>query len=462
MTDQVPNFTLPSQEASLNSSTSTSSFFRSALKITTRVVPPIAAVALVVWIARTLLQRAQQKQIRDFQTQLASFSSMLDLDKNEKTADGAGLKSSVQNAKDSADMARQMLETTGRKYKFRAEGEKMEKKEENIETKVRLDLFKAGSASQKRQEDVSKKVDDVLPDNAYEIAIADGLKNMEDGADVDAQIEKLNEIREKEGLQKEEAVSIFEKYVSKVVSAQIDKAAVHLDSDDRESLQNLNILAVIMASAKGLGGDAKLEYVGTNAGSGKVMEELYRRYAVFCLSSEERVRNDLQSLVDMQTLLKVDDARAETINTEIAKGMFQVAVSAAMADGSLDQGSRDALEKLKESFGDLLDGGSADSIMSEVAVMRAMYSLQQLLQEQGVSDDDVKELRKMCSELGVDIDEMLQNADALGDALGPEAKEFVDSLRGLLISSGATGDTIVTSATPVEPTKDSSPTPEAP
>jgi hypothetical protein len=109
-----------------------------------------------------------------------------------------------------------------------------------------------------------------------------------------------------------------------------------------------------------------------------------------------------------------------------------VAVSSAMADGSMDAESKEALEQLKGSFGDFLDGGSADNIVSEVAVMRAMHSLQQLLAEQGVSDSDVAELRKMCSDLGVNIDEMMANADSMGDALGPEAKQFVGGLRSLL------------------------------
>lgn len=71
--------------------------------------------------------------------------------------------------------------------------------------------------------------------------------------------------------------------------------------------------------------------------------------------------------------------------------------------------------------------------------MRAMYSLQQLLAEQGVSDEDVTELRKMCADLGVDIDEMMKNADQMGDALGPEAQQFVGGLRALLKDGDASG-----------------------
>lgn len=444
MTDQVPNFTLPSQEAA-KSSDSPHPVLRILTTFTKRVVPPLAVIALVLWLAKRLLQRAQEKQLRDFRAQLDSFSSMLDLD-------GAGKDASTKNAVESATMARQMLGTAGKKYKFRAENT-TEGAEEDLAAKVRLDLFRAGSSGGEATSDTRDvKIADVVPDGEYENAIAEGLKKVVEG-DAEGGKELVKEGREKAGLGEVEARVVFEKFVSQVVSRQIDQAALNLDSDDRESLENLNMLAGTMAASRSLGPDVTLKYQGGHASGGKIREELYRRYAVFCLSSEERVRNDLQSLVDMQTLLAVDDARAETINTEIAKGMFQVAVSAAMADGSLDEGSREALNKLKDSFGDLLDGGSADSIMSEVAVMRAMYSLQQLLQEQGVTDDDVKELRRMCSELGVDIDNMLQNADALGDALGPEAKEFVESLRGLL-SESANGSVVSTTAKQVDQVKD--------
>lgn len=426
-----------------------------------RAVPAVAVIALAVWGVRSILRRAQERQLRDFQTQLSSFSSNLDLDPNSTAAGGA-----KDSLLDSANTAKQILETSSKRYKFRTDS--TQEKDDDIESKVRLDLFRAGGSASPKDavntqmppaeapDSAKAEIPQVQPASPMESTIAECLKQVEDGDDAAKEAAKssLNAARATAGLSESEGAKLFNTYVSSVVSAQIDRAAINLDSDDRESLRYLHQLAVTMGTAKALGPDAVLQYVGEHAGEEKTREELYRRYAVFCLSSEERVKDDLQSLVDMQTLLAVTDARAETINTEIAKGMFQVAVSAAMADGSLDSGSRDALEELKQSFGDFLDGGSADSIMSEVAVMRAMYSLQQLLQEQGVSDDDVLELRKMCKELGVDIDEMLQNADALGDALGPEAKEFVESLRGLL--SDSKGEGIVTDATQIEALKDGS------
>lgn len=443
LTEQVANFTLPSRET--GEQRGGSRLVMRVVGVAKVAVPVGGGVALAAWLISKMLRRAQEKQLRDFQAQLQSFSTMLDLD---TAALDTGTATSRADAKDTAEMARDVLQTT--RYRFREEDGKGKKKKEEVEGKVRLDLFKAAKGEQPdaRQggAESSSTVADIDPADEYEVAVAKCLAEISI-APTDAEVVKkavraLSSVQEAQGVNKESAERAFNLYVGRVVSMQIDRVAVHLDSDDRESLKNLHALASTMTSSqafcKAEGRTSGLQYVGTHQGDKgmKTREELYRRYAVFCLSSEERIRDDLQSLADMQMLLSVSDSRAELINKEIAKGMFQVAVSAAMADGGLDEGSKDSLEKLKESFGDFLEGGAADSIVSEVAVMRAMYSLQQLLQEQGVSEEDVSELRRMCSELGVDIDEMLQNADALGNVLGPEAKEFVVSLRDLLADGG--------------------------
>lgn len=467
LTDQVPNFTLPSREAALQEPGSSNGVFVKLFNIAKKVTPVVGVLALIVWATGRILRRAQEKQLRDFQAQLQSFSSMLDLDTAAVT------KSTAQEAAEATGMAKQILEKSTRRYKMRNEEAVDKSVPEDIESKVRLDLFRAGGSgragAQKTSAATSDKekagrrdgsdIQDVVPENDFERAVAACLsdESASDEAPLKAAIQKIEDARVQCSMSVEESERALNSFVSRVVSVQIDRAAAHLDSDDRESLKNLHELAVTMRASQAIAKESKhgsgLKYVGAHAGEEKTREALYRRYAVFCLSSQERMKDNLQSLADMQALLSVSDAHAETINTEIAKGMFQIAVSAAMADGSLDEASRNALEKLKTSFGDFLEAGAADSIMSEVAVMRAMYSLQQLLQEQGVSEDDVRELRRMCSELGVDIDEMLQNADALGNVLGPEAKEFVESLRELLSESEGKGknSSVLTTAVTIDP-----------
>lgn len=439
MTDQVPNFTLPSQTLQKPA------FPTLLLKTLRRTAPPLFAISLAIYLLSIQFRRAKSRQLRDFQTQLQSLSSMLDLD------------TPIQQTPTSPKSP--SLEQT--RFKFRSDNLPTEKSPDpnTLAAKVQLDLFSSKPSTKPSTKPISDPtappsrpetpLPTIPPSSDYERAILSAVHLASSPPEVPAAQADLKAAREKGGISEAEGVAMIVGYVSRLGTAYVDRAAGVLDADDRECMRVLHALAGLLCGVSAVGAEGVV-YAGVGAEE-RAREELYRRYALFCLSSEERVAADLRGLVEIQAFLKVDEKRAEEINTELAKGMFQVAVSAAMADGSLDKESRAALDELRESFGGFLDGGSADSIMSEVAVMRAMYSLQQLLQEQGVSDEDVQELRKMCKELGVDIDEMLKNADALGDALGPEAKEFVESLQGLLAGASDDKGTVTTTVKAVDP-----------
>lgn len=484
MTDQVPNFSLPSQnkQTSRQNQNSASSVARTVLIFAAkRVVPAAGAVAIAVWVFNRIVRRTQEKQLRDFKSQLESFSSMLDLDVS-KLDNGIEV-----DDKNKTDRSRTTIDdATRRSQRFNFETQDQNTESEQIAAKVRLDLFQgaksekdtavkataAGTGSDNLRVDSSVEANDeilagqkiaqakddamssndvVTPQSPYEQVMSMALGAIENlGMKPSDLAPRLEEARQKESMSLDDAKLAFNKYMSRVVSAHIDRALCTLARDSSqgsptgtpeeaaEGMKLLNRLAqtmsVVAELAKFCGLVTGLVYVGSLVTTDRIREDFYRSYAVFCLSDESRVKDNsaMQSLLDMQMLLSVSDARAEAVNKEIAKGMFQVAVSSAMADGNLNAESKDALEQLKSAFGELLEGNSADNIISEVSVMRAMYSLQQLLQEQGVSKDDVQELRKMCADLGVDVDEMLRNADAMGDALGPEAKQFVGGLRALL------------------------------
>lgn len=408
------------------------------------------AVGGVVQTGRVVNRRWQKRKLKEFQKSMGKLGmeSLMD-----------GLDGRSKSVKARAD-AKSFLAKGQRKYQFKTE-EKAEL--QDMASKVQLDLFKSGRAGSSEVTEETRKAQkfgspvDGNPKNDFERASLQAIKTVEDGGTAKDAVSKWLQADAVESLNNAERRALFNSYASRLVSATIDKAGALIDSDSSESLKTLTGLVKRMAAVRGLSQTAGwsgegLFYLGVYADSVTVREELYRRYAVFCLSTEERVKENFQSLIDMQQLLSVTNERAEVINTEIAKGMFQIAVSAAMADGNINEESRATLDKLKDSFGDFLDTDSADSIMSEVSVMRAMYALQALLKEQGVSEEDVTQLRTMCSELGVDIDEMMQNADALGAALGPEAKQFVESLRTLLANpTDASGAIDVTKdATPPE------------
>lgn len=462
LTDQVASFTLPSREADA-SGTRGEPLHTRALRVARKGAPPVIGVAVAAWAIVRIVRSAQRRRLRDFQSQLQSLSTMLSLDAS--ALDGSVPTPAVRPRTDE------------RRYRRRDETAVADEVVAAAETNVRLDLFRAaGAPTPDAAPGASARPADVAPDGAFEAAAAaclaevgaaigersavgDAFDATAEAARVKAAVDALDAAAKAQALASEDAVAALCGYASRVVSMHVDRAATHLDSDDRESLRNLHALASTMGASALISREqgrttSGLRYVGRHGGAPGLREELYRRYAVFCLSSEERMRDDLQGLADMQSLLAVSDSRAETINKEIAKGMFQVAVSAAMADGGLDDSGRDAIEKLRVAFGGFLEGGDADAIMSEVAVMRAMYALQQLLADSGVDDEDVRRLRDMCRDLGVDIDEMMKNADALGSVLGPEAKQFVESLSDILqeAEGGVAGDSVLTTATPVDVT----------
>lgn len=306
------------------------------------------------------------------------------------------------------------------------------------------------------------------PANGVETAIAAAFSST--SADTAAVASGLRSAISSAGVAVPSSRPAFIAYASALVSATIDAAAGDVGNDAKGATALMDRLAAASAAitrasvlsrelygegpspSLATDGNAKsaptapldLTYVGAYKGAPAQQEELYRRYAVWCLSSEQRVSSDVQSLVDMQALLGVSDARAEAINTDIAKGMFDVAVNAAMADGDLDEENRKQLQVLKDSFGELLDGdaaaagggGAAGGVPTDSATaLKTMGALQELLKNQQVTAEDVAELRRLCKQMGVDIDDMLASADAMGSQLPAEAKQFVESLRGLLKES---------------------------
>lgn len=432
LSEQTAQFTLPSMEAA--SSREEGSVTR-AVRVAKHVVPPVAAVTLAVYAVVRIVRAAQRRRIRDFQSQLQSLSSMLSLDTTD--------------APSKPKQTPPRMETR----KYRIQEPTKAPAAAPAETDVKLDLFRTRDSDPTSTEDVP----------AFELAATNCVRAVcaaeSDNVRVTAAVAELERAAAALAMSVEEVDVALGAHLSALLSARVDSAVRQLDSDDAASLRNLDELTLTMRASALIASERgrvhTLRYSGAYEGDESIREELYRRYAVFCLSAEHRMADGLRGLADMQSFVGVSDARAEGVNKEIARGMFQVAVSAAMADGGLDDSGRDAIDKLRNAFSTFLEGDDADAIMSEVAVMRAMYALQQLLAESGVDVADVQRLRDMCGDLGVDIDEMMKNADALGSVLGPEAKQFVESLSDILkdAESAPPGEPVLTtSATPVEPT----------
>lgn len=221
--------------------------------------------------------------------------------------------------------------------------------------------------------------------------------------------------------------------VSRLVSTAVDDVVDMVETRDAQVMGALGVLSNTMRAAQVVAPGLMLNYMGNKLGTETSLEDMYRRYAVYCMSTEQRLVEDLESLNEMQHFLDVRESKAQDINTEVAGGMFQMAVSAAMASGVVSDEDRRRLETLKACFGKYLNDTTADSIMKEVMAMRTMYALQQMVQQDNTSEKDVEQLQKMCHDLGGDIEEVVRNADVVGNALGVEVNDFAVRLRSILL-----------------------------
>lgn len=519
MTDQTSMYALPSQLADGGAGGAAAggpSVFSRAVRTAKAVAPGAAVTAVVVVGGGVALKSWRDRRLRAFQQQLSGLDSIFGDLGLDPPAGGAAA------PVDTAQMAKDILERSKTRYKFRDDDKPMKSAEPADGAKVKLDLFQGGGTGAAPAAPVGgapaaagtpafdMNEDDIpapppgtttaiklpgaatpgavrkvtggaaaaaavaggggvpAPTNAVETAIAAAFSST--SADTAALASGLRSSISAAGVAVPSSRSAFNAYASALVSATIDAAAGDVGNDAKGATALMDRLAAASAAitrasvlsrelygggpAPSLAtGDAKpvptvpldLTYVGAYKGAPAQQEELYRRYAVWCLSSEQRVSSDVQSLVDMQALLGVSDARAEAINTDIAKGMFDVAVNAAMADGDLDDENRKQLQVLKDSFGELLDGdataagaggaGTPGVPTDSATALKTMGALQELLKNQQVTSEDVAELRRLCKQMGVDIDDMLASADAMGSQLPAEAKQFVESLRGLLKES---------------------------
>jgi len=247
--------------------------------------------------------------------------------------------------------------------------------------------------SQRRSKDLSRlKSSEALsssstfllkPSNEVEKAIVAAL----DGENVRVLSEAVNRTCSN----KAEARKIFEHFGSSQVSAVVDRVAQNIHSDDFTALASLSVLAAMLARLGELGqrvfnAPTTLKYNGTSLDEPS-KEQLYRRYTVFSLSSEQRLIEDMDSLRTLRAFLDIPPGRAREMDVEMAKAMFQVAVSAVMHEGVMNEEKNMELMRLQEKFSGVLDRDVAETIMSEVSLMRVLHELQKLLQEQDVSPD---------------------------------------------------------------------------
>lgn len=428
-------------------------------KIAYDVLFPLLIIFATIWLTSTLLRRLQRKQLslQKSQPRPIQFNLLLDLNRSE---DSLPLdKKDVSPASEQEIVSDIQILDIDHQDTVRSDKNPPQNYKEvsteprySVPSKVQLQLSKksnGSSGSVRKHHDPSYPLKAPTPESVEPVenddeamfvgALIDAMtvasdSNLNDGERKAADVlsSALNGVNISNSLKSSMKLNV----VSRLVSTAVDNVAIALEKRDTNVMAVLGALSNTMRAAQVVAPGLMLNYVGNKLCTETSLEDIYRRYAVYCMSTEQRLVEDLESLNQMQRFLDIRESKAKEINVEIANGMYQVAVSAAMASGSVTDEDRRRLETLKESFGKHLTDTAADSITSEVMVMRTMYALQQLLvQEEDVSDQDVLRLRKMCQDLGGDIEEVVHKADILGNTLGVEVKDFALRLRSALSGS---------------------------
>lgn len=476
MTDRVSSFTLPSQEAALERErlaeerSPTHGILVKARKIAVTVLPPMAAVVAIVWLASRLMKRAQNRQLRQFQQQLEAFSNNLNIPNLDLETIEKGAEQTVANARipfldastseqgaaknDDADNVQLEL--------FRKAGAGKGKAETTPANAVGSESG-AGAAS------VGVETDPELSDaeQSWEKVIIDCMSlcmeiRMKNSDNYEQVIGLLKESLNKTQLNDPIYRVLTTRTVSRVISSKVDTVITALAGNKETQIgaaisQLSHALDGARVIANHVNMAGSLRYVGTT--KSKVvdaqvrlneLENVYRRYAMHCLACGAKMTEELKALDELQRILEINDNRAEKINAEIASGMLQAAVAAASADANLSDADRRTLDSLTQAFGPDAGGGDSASAgqpaMSEAAVLKMMQAIQQMMAVQdgggaaGSGQDDVEMLKKLCEELGVDFEEVIRNAEKFGDQFGATGaadatafgKDFTDKLKSAL------------------------------
>eukprot|EP00186_Timspurckia_oligopyrenoides_P002913 CAMPEP_0182446504 /NCGR_PEP_ID=MMETSP1172-20130603/4247_1 /TAXON_ID=708627 /ORGANISM="Timspurckia oligopyrenoides, Strain CCMP3278" /LENGTH=598 /DNA_ID=CAMNT_0024642447 /DNA_START=17 /DNA_END=1813 /DNA_ORIENTATION=+ len=446
-----------------------------ALNTVKKIAPSLLILLFVVLAVQLGWKKFQQSQMERIKKQLGAMGGF-DFEEMEKLLQGndmlGGSGSAGKKKLDAAEMARKILQQSASMYKDDDDGKKGGMSKEELAAKMRINFGAEFAADEVVEEEVDLNAVLLPGETKYELLVR---KLLVEPADADrVRSEMVDAAVESDLATPEEMISAFGNFCSVQVSCLIDKVAVNLESDDRQSLTNLNALATAVRRMNAIAlatfdaadleepeeekesnedkkeeekkeEEEKVEpidatdlgvplmYAGTSVTSSETRMELYKRFAVYCLSSEKRVEENVGGLQTLQRMLDIDDKEAFTVTDEIARGMFQVAVSSRLADGNLDPETKQALEELKGNFSQLLDKDVADSIEDETSLMRVVYGLQKMIKERGLTTEDARELRRLSKEMGVDLNDILSKSENIeGLGLGPEGKELFDTIKSVL------------------------------
>jgi hypothetical protein len=179
----------------------------------------------------------------------------------------------------------------------------------------------------------------------------------------------------------------------------------------------------------------RLMYAGRHRNRQDI-HDLYRRYVIRTLVQEQpkaeqalrpedmqRLEESMRNLALLEQMLRIDEQTARGIKDEAARFVFQMAVSATLADpnASVDEAYLKELTKILEN---MLSPEIAERIRSEVGMMRILYDIEKMVKEGAITAEDKRALRNLCTQLGFNVQDFLDSTAQLKEVLGAEGERY--------------------------------------
>ncbi|KAJ8907944.1 hypothetical protein NDN08_008047 [Rhodosorus marinus] len=450
MTESAAEFVLPSERETKkrqDKGNESMQAVKNAAMTGLKAAPYVVAVGAAVGGGYFALQRFQQRQVQKFQQDLQSTSPGIS-DAEWKT----GARPQRKEREDTAAIAKQILEKSKTKYKFRER-----KPARTRAPAVKLDIFQtppteseseAPPASETPEPETGAQSETTSPESAdstasFEEVVVKYVSGESDVAQATAAAKSSN-------LTDVEAAATISSVSVAVVEDQVRKIVGDLESMMSSAakpppLREIQALATTVARGRSLAKDAfgkeiSVTLPGSVLGA-EMSEEIYRLHAMAVLAKGNvQDQTGTRELEDLQVLLGVSTESASAMYEEVVKAMMQEA----MEQANLDPQAKEMMEKLKSTFSEENvggPGGMGEDVNADV--MQMMFALQQLMSEQGVSPEEAQEMRSMLKEMGIDVQELLNSAETIVSSLGPDARPLIDSLKKLLVEDDATEVAVV-------------------
>jgi len=129
--------------------------------------------------------------------------------------------------------------------------------------------------------------------------------------------------------------------------------------------------------------------------------ELYTNYFTRCLSDKSLSEEKMNAIELVKDVLMIDKEKANKMEDEIRRYIFQKQVDEIIADGKLDKDDRESLDKLANDLKLKKDVGTNLYVSS--AKLMLEKKLSEIISDNKVSPDEEKELHELAQNLGITL-----------------------------------------------------------